>query len=80
MSEWQPIETALKDRPVIIQVTDETRDPIVGEAQWHDDGDGGDWWWANTSPGDYYSGPISEMNFGKPTHWMPLPLPYGAKP
>lgn len=71
----QPIETAPKDRPVIIQITDATREPIVGEAQWREDGEGGDWWWAGTKPGDYYTGPISDINFGEPTHWWPLPAP-----
>jgi hypothetical protein len=72
--DWLPIETAPKDAtPVILAVTGGPRGPVLGEARWHDDDYGGDWWWAGTSPGDYGCSSISEIQFGKPTHWMPMP-------
>ena len=73
---WQPIETAPKDNTaVIIAVPTEHKDGfIVGEAYFNPE-QGGDWWWAGTSSGDYYAGPIIEMNFWNPTHWQPLPPP-----
>lgn len=45
---------------------------IVSEAHYLKE-DGG-WWWAQTSPGDYYASPISETN-GEVTAWQPLPSP-----
>jgi len=72
--QWREIESAPKDgTPVIIAVTG--RETIVGEARWWEVGDDSDWFWVGHGPGDYYGAPLSEVNFGSPTHWMPLPLP-----
>ncbi len=73
MSKWQPIDTAPKDgTSVILAVTGGPNGPAIGEARWHE-AYGGDWWWAGNSPGDYWGGPISEIQLGMPTHWWPLP-------
>jgi hypothetical protein len=76
--DWQPIETAPKDRTAVI-VAAPTMDQdgyIVGEA-YFDPGRNnlGDWWWAGTDYGDYHSGPMSDLDHRQPTHWMPLPEP-----
>lgn len=75
--EWQPIETAPKDRsPIVIAVPTKDRDDfIVGEAYFDPEHYDGEWWWAGTGHGDYHGGPISEINHHMPTHWMPLPAP-----
>ncbi len=78
---WQPIETAPKDGTfVIICVSHETRDPVIGEARFlpatrfFD----AEWWWQGCAPEQYINcEPISQTNFGKPTHWQPLPTPPG---
>ncbi|MRX31867.1 hypothetical protein [Aminobacter sp. MDW-2] len=75
---WQPIETAPKDRTaIIIAVPTKDQDDFhVGEAYFDPENyDNGDWWWANTSYGDYHAGPVSEINWHGPTHWQPLPAP-----
>ena len=64
--EWRPIETAPRDRDVLV-----TNDTAVGEARYHEDHDG--WWWANTHPTDYVDGKVWQ-----PTHWQPLPAPPGS--
>lgn len=49
--------------------------PVVGEARWTgEDGDAG-WWWAQTSPGDYYAEKITST----PIAWRPLPAPPSAR-
>lgn len=71
---WSDIETFDahgQNNPAIVAVTDANRSDIVGEAWRHEDGE---WWWAGTGPGDYYDNPISEIQYGHVTHWMPLPL------
>jgi hypothetical protein len=76
--EWQPIETAPRDgTSVILAVTGGKNGPVVGEARWWEEWEehGGDWYWAGNTPGDYHGGPISEINFGTPSHWMPMPEP-----
>lgn len=75
MTEWQPIETAPDDKtPVLIAVPNKDRDGyLVGEAYFDGEHDG--WWWAGTDYGDYHGGPIIEVNYWPPTHWMPLPEP-----
>lgn len=55
----------------------------VGEA-WYRDSEGANdsdsgWWWAGTSPGDYYSSPVSETN-ELPRLWHPLPAPPAKGP
>lgn len=55
--------------------------PFVGEAYFYEsdgsrDGDEG-WWWAGTSPGDYYASPIRETN-AEPIAWRHLPEPARA--
>lgn len=42
---------------------------LVGEAYRYEDT--GDWWWANTGPGD----PTGDALFPSPTHYLPLPAP-----
>lgn len=72
---WRTIDSAPRDgTSIILAVTGGINGPVIGEARWHY-ADGGDWWWAGNAPGDYHGGPISEINFGVPTHWQPLPLP-----
>lgn len=81
--EWLPIETAPRrteasDRVefVLIAWTNGDGTQGVGEAYWHpeDPRDGG-WWWAGTSPGDYYADDVQNSISGRITHWMPLPEP-----
>lgn len=49
----------------------------VGEAYWQDDGGGFNegWWWANTSPGDYFYDLIENGITGHILAWMPMPEP-----
>lgn len=88
VSPWRPIETAPKpgDGEPMISVLlawtcckeDGSTAYQVGEGYWHASGGAygeADWWWAGTSPGDYYADPISQSITGKITHWMPLPKP-----
>lgn len=57
-------------------VVDEFGEHVIGEAMWHEsDVYGDDWWWAGSKPGDIHTDCVSDMNFGKVTHWMPLPEP-----
>lgn len=66
MSEWQPIETAPKNKAVIA-----CDGSAVGEAcliQYEDNISG--WYWASDR---------SAM-LSQPSHWMPLPSPPEAKP
>ena len=49
-------------------------DRLVGEGYWAANEDGtGDWWWANTAPGDYYHDPIRDSITGQITHWAHMP-------
>ena len=59
---WKPIETAPKDRSVIIV----SEKGAVGEAQWEE---GAGWYWAGHHSTDHYGYQIW------PTHWQPLPAP-----
>lgn len=72
---WLPIESAPGDgTPVLLAVkVASEREPIVGEAYWHDSGPASyqAWWWANTGPGDYAASPVA----GEVLNWMPLPAP-----
>lgn len=80
--EWQPIETAPKDKTnVIVAVPTQYMDGYhVGEAYFDPEHyGGGDWWWSGTYYGDYHAGPISDVNWHEPTHWMPLPSPPDSK-
>lgn len=67
MSEWQPIETAPVNVPVLVAVPAAAKS-VVGEAMLHDHGDGLEWWWANEYR-EYHADEIF------PTHWQPLPEP-----
>lgn len=72
---WQPIgscEATGKGNSVLVAVTHAERESVVGEA-WRDED--GEWWWANTDYGDYYADPISQINYGRVSHWRPLPDP-----
>lgn len=67
MSEWQPIETAPKDRKAILVYCSERKNTytaIWGKVGgfWNEDG------WA------HFGGNNNGM-YEKPTHWMPLPPP-----
>lgn len=48
----------------------EGQEPIVGQA-FIDADNGGHWWWAGTSYGDYYASPIHETN-NPPYAWHPM--------
>ena len=79
--DWQPIDTAPKDGTnILIALTNrgfngaEPRPNEVGEAYWLEN----DWWWAGTSPRNYYQDSISETAYGTVSHWMPLPAPPAA--
>lgn len=75
--EWQPIETAPKNDPVLVFASgqqfvawlqDDATDP------WHDDGDGesdlnGHWCVTDNKLGPFV------LRGGRPTRWMPLPAP-----
>jgi hypothetical protein len=78
--EWRPIETAPKasegEPPTSVLLAWSYSDGRsgVGEAYWHPtDPPGGDWWWANTGPGDYYHSPILDGITGQLLGWQPLP-------
>jgi len=74
--EWRDISSAPRDgTPILVAVTDPVHPSVVGEAWWQGEGGEADWWWANTSPGDYYADPIRDRQHGQVTHWQPLPLP-----
>jgi hypothetical protein len=60
--QWQPIETAPKDRTSVLIATE---DGLVTEVFFEDDK------WMLFCAGIYDCYWLSE----KPTHWMPLPLP-----
>jgi hypothetical protein len=73
--EWQPISTAPKDGSSIILAVpshDRPGEYVVGEAKWHESYVD-DWWWAGNHPDDPHGGPLSEIMFHRPTHWLPLP-------
>jgi hypothetical protein len=63
---WQPIDTAPKDRVVLLYVPDMGNwpdDPAIVTAIW---GDGQGW---------VDNGMAHCATYGHPTHWMPLPEP-----
>ena len=72
--EWQPIETAPRDRPCIVfglqagEISGIASDPSVCIAEYTGRGDypGFDW---SLCDGDAYAVWV------KPSHWMPLPPP-----
>jgi len=74
---WLDISTAPKDGTyVLLAVPHYESGWNIGEAYFDQQSrDGGDWWWAGTSDGDYWSSPLSESNHHPPSHWQPLPLP-----
>jgi hypothetical protein len=77
-SGWRDIASAPLDRtPILVAVPAKDGGFIVGEAYYfpESDGSGEGWWWAGTSPGEYYDSPIIELNVGDPAFWMPLPPP-----
>jgi len=53
--------------------------PIVGEAFYNPASNGGEWWWANTSDGEYHACSIDET-YGPPFAWQPLPDPPTPRP
>lgn len=61
LPQWKPIESAPRDRSVIVG-----GDDLSCQAHWHEDGG---WYVANNDPTDAWGGPIY------PTHWMELPEP-----
>ncbi len=70
---WQPIETFAGQQSGPGNRVLVAAGAVVGEAWHRADGDHDDgWWWAGTSPGDYYADTIDQIN-DPITHWMPLP-------
>jgi hypothetical protein len=70
VSDWQRIETALKDGThVLVAETIAGYPTLVCEAWFDADSSNGDgaWWPANVHPTDYVAEPLF------PSHWMPLP-------
>lgn len=73
---WRPIETDVPKEPVLVAARwtspDEGEKWSVGEAyiSSHDN----EWWWANTSYGDYHAENLPSQGF-RVSHWMPLPTP-----
>lgn len=71
MSEWQPIETAPKDRSVLLYEPiggwwlPEPRPGVVPHI-WV-----GNWWKGDTLNRAQWNGAM----YSAPTHWMPLPAP-----
>jgi hypothetical protein len=67
MSDWKPIETAPKDREIMI-----VRNGKIRIGKWDDDR-------YNKKPRPYWRDHqgrnISTMRYLPPTHWMPLPEP-----
>jgi len=62
VSDWQPIETAAKERSVIVW-----EDGVMGEAYF--DSEDETWWWENTSRHDYHARAVY------PSLWHPMPSP-----
>lgn len=60
-------------RPVLLAWHGRDGSAHCGEGYWH----AGEtaWWWANTSPGDYYSDAIEQCIDGAIYAWKPLPAP-----
>ena len=84
---WKPIETFDppedgEPRVEVMLAWTNIRDGVetsaVGEAYWNRES--ADWWWANTSPGDYYSDTVQNSITGRITHWRPLPPPPPVTP
>lgn len=81
--EWQPIETAPRDREILAfcnrangEISGVIERPegfiaIISGGPTRADHDSGDGWWHDAG-GDYYS------TWVWPTHWMPLPEPPNA--
>ena len=65
--EWQPIETAPKDRPILLAAWVANGPYYVLEVGWWEEQD----LWEDTR--GYWSTPSD----GTATHWMPLPKPPG---
>jgi hypothetical protein len=74
LREWLRIAGAPRDQNIIVAAMNTySKTWIVGEARWEYDNRGdGDWWWANTCPGDYAADSIFNMN-GAVEFWQPLP-------
>lgn len=75
---WKPIAefdmaNVGPTRSVIVAVTCEGRDPVVGEAYFDEGAYGGTWWWAGLSQDGYYDSHIEDMQHGKVTHFHPMP-------
>lgn len=84
--EWQPIETAPTDTPILglfkggaicageyVFVEGWGRDPSKDTEDYYDYGES-DWecfYLTNPNTGD----PDTDLEFSEPTHWMPLPEP-----
>lgn len=68
-TEWQPINTAPKDRNIIL-----TDGKVVGEGGWITDVEQGAEYEGQAGMAGWWC--ITNISDGKPTHWMPLP----AKP
>ena len=67
-SNWRPIETALKDEPLILGRHDEVEtERWVGEGKWIPTADPDGGFWSILHP----------FISTQPTHWQPMPAPPG---
>jgi len=73
---WEPIETAPRDRPILLwwpRYTYEADDdcgPVMAMGQWKNNPRTGKSYFADTDELDDYG-----MSNNPPSHWMPLPDP-----
>jgi hypothetical protein len=82
--EWRPIETAPKNRLILVGYFNSLGKWRSMHAQWrddlpqHDDADAED----EPAPAGWYEGSLdAEILFPcQPTHWMPLPAPPAREP
>ena len=79
MKNWQTIETAPKDRAILLAVWDTGGPYYVLEVGWWEDGGIDD-----STPDGFWSSPCAAPDLGMhPTHWMELPkapeAPEGAE-
>ena len=68
---WRPITEAPRDHTPVIVCKRDAGGDITGEAYFYvneDHREGGEWYWANVSPGDYTGEPITPP----PTYFIPL--------
>jgi Mg-chelatase subunit ChlD len=69
MSEWQPMETAPTDKPVLVTLPDGVVTVAIGRPSWSD---GVEWSDRLSAQSAYDSVEFDTIN---PVAWMPLPAP-----